>query len=219
MITEMAIQKKPKYIIGIDEVGRGPLAGPVAVCAFKMPILFNVKQFGKRRDSKKLTPEKREEIFCVLKKLRGNPRGGASAYRGSTSGILGIDYCVSYESAKKIDAIGISRAIKNCLEKSLKKLNVKPHECQVLLDGGLKAPSIYKNQKTIIKGDEKEWAIAFASIVAKVSRDALMCRLAKKYPKYCFEIHKGYGTKKHCELIRKCGLSNEHRKCFCKNFA
>lgn len=115
--------------------------------------------------------------------------------------------------------MGISKAIKNCLEKSLKKLNVKPHECQVLLDGGLKAPSIYKNQKTIIKGDEKEWAIAFASIVAKVSRDTLMCRLAKKYPKYCFEIHKGYGTKKHCELIRKYGLSGEHRKCFCKNFA
>ena len=91
-------------------------------------------------------------------------------------------------------------------------------EIFVYLDGGLKAPEKYKNQKTIIKGDEKERAIAFASIVAKVSRDALMCRLAKKYPKYSFEIHKGYGTKKHCESIKENGLCFEHRRCYCKNF-
>jgi len=193
--------RKIKYIIGIDEVGRGPLAGPVAVCAFKMPVDFNAKKFGKIKDSKKLTPQKREEIFAML------PRGGAS----------GVDYCVCYESAKRIDTIGLSRAIKNCLEKTLGKLKVKPNECQVLLDGGLKAPLEYKNQKTIIKGDEKERAIAFASIIAKVSRDRLMCKLAKKYSKYSFEIHKGYGTKKHCESIRKYGLSKEHRKSFCKN--
>jgi len=198
---------KIKFVVGIDEVGRGPLAGPVAVCAFKMPINFVTKQFGKLKDSKKLTPEKREEIFEKLKKLK-LPRGGAS----------GIDYFVCYESAKRIDKIGISKAIKNCLEKALAKLKVKSKECIVLLDGGLKAPGKYKNQKTIIKGDEKERAIAFASIVAKVSRDALMCRLAKKYPKYNFEIHKGYGTKKHCASIRKNGLSAEHRRCFCKNF-
>ncbi len=196
-----------KYIIGIDEVGRGPLAGPVAVCAFKMPVKFNTKQFGELKDSKKLAPEKREEIFARLKELK-TPRGGAS----------GIDYFVCYESAKRIDKIGISKAIRNCLEKALAKLNVKPNECKVLLDGGLKAPEKYKNQKTIIKGDEKERTIAFASIVAKVSRDTLMCRLAKKYPKYNFEIHKGYGTKKHCEAIRKNGLSAEHRRSFCENF-
>jgi ribonuclease HII len=94
---------------------------------------------------------------------------------------------------------------------------LKPEKCFILLDGGLKAPVIYKNQRTIIKGDEKERSIAFASIVAKVTRDALMCRLAKKYPKYLFEIHKGYGTKKHRELIKHNGLSVEHRKTFCKN--
>lgn len=191
-----------KYIIGIDEVGRGPLAGPVAVGAFKMPVDFKANGFGKIKDSKKLKPEQRDKIVEKLKLLKREKF---------------IDYFVSYESAKRIDKIGLSKAIKNCLEKSLSKLRVKSNECVVLLDGGLRAPEIYKNQKTIIKGDEKERAIAFASIVAKVSRDALMCKLAKKYPKYCFEIHKGYGTLKHCELIKKNGLSAEHRKCFCKN--
>lgn len=201
-------RKNIKYIIGIDEVGRGPLAGPVAVCAFIMPVKFNAKSFGKIKDSKKLTPTKREEIFEKLKRLKNS--------RGSTSGSE-INYFVSYESAQKIDKIGLSKAIKNCLEKSLNKLKAKPDECLVLLDGGLKAPLIYKNQKTIIKGDEKERAIAFASIVAKVSRDDLMCKLAKKYPKYSFEVHKGYGTRKHCDAIRKNSLCFEHRRCFCKN--
>ena len=191
-----------KYIVGVDEVGRGPLAGPVAVCAFKMPVKFNTKSFGKLKDSKKLTPEKREEIFEKLKKIKKEKI---------------VDYFVSYETAMRIDKIGLSKAIRNCLDKSITKLKVKPNECTVLLDGGLKAPEKYKNQKTIIKGDEKERAIAFASIVAKVSRDALMCRLAKKYQKYSFEIHKGYGTKKHCKAIKKYGLSAEHRRCFCKN--
>jgi ribonuclease HII len=209
---------KYKYIIGVDEVGRGPLAGPVAVCAFKIPagilprqieFLFDwggfmsTKKSGRIKDSKKLTSDKREEIFARLKILKKEKT---------------VDYFVSYESAKRIDKLGISKAIKNCLEKSLAKLKVKPEQCLILLDGGLHAPEKYKNQKTIIKGDEKERAIAFASIVAKVSRDTLMCKLSKKYPKYCFEIHKGYGTKKHCEAIKKNGLSKEHRRCFCKNF-
>jgi ribonuclease HII len=191
-----------KYIIGIDEVGRGPLAGPVAIGAFKMPADFDGKYFGKIKDSKKLTPEKREEIVEKLKKLKKEKI---------------INYFVCMQSAKQIDKLGLSSAIKNCIESGLKKLKVKPQECIVLLDGGLKAPARFKNQKTIIKGDEKERPIAFASIVAKVSRDALMCKLAKKYPEYCFEIHKGYGTKKHRDLIAKYGLSAEHRKCFCKN--
>ena len=114
--------------------------------------------------------------------------------------------------------MGLSKSIKNCLKKALAKLKVKPSECLVLLDGGLKAPKKYKNQQTIIRGDEKERAIAFASIVAKVSRDALMCKLAKKYPKYSFEIHKGYGTEKHRKFIKENGLCPEHRRCFCKKF-
>lgn len=212
------VVSKIKFVVGIDEVGRGPLAGPVAVCAFKISAgilpgqiesLFDcggsmfTKKSGRIKDSKKLTREKREEIFNKLKKLKKDKE---------------VDYFVSYESAKKIDEIGISKAIKNCLEKSLKKLKIKPKDCEVLLDGGLKAPKEYINQKTIIKGDEKERAIAFASIVAKVSRDSLMCKLSKKYPEYSFEVHKGYGTKKHCDAITKNGLCAEHRGCFCKKF-
>jgi ribonuclease HII len=196
--------RKMKYIVGIDEVGRGPLAGPVAVCAFKMPVDFKVVGFGPLKDSKKLTPKKRGEIFAKLEILKKAKK---------------VDYYVCYESAKRIDKVGISKAIKNCLAETLKNIKAKPSECQILLDGALRAPSHFSSQKTIIKGDEKIRAIAFASIVAKVSRDALMCRLAKKYPKYGFEIHKGYGTKMHCKAIRKFGICIEHRKCFCENFS
>ena len=185
---------KIKYVVGIDEVGRGPFAGPVAVCAFIMKSDLKTSSFGPLKDSKKLKPKEREDIFKRLKNLKVH------------HGVL--DYCVSYESAKRIDKIGLSKTIKNCIKKSLKNIKANPKNCLVLLDGGLKAPVEFKNQKTIIKGDEKERVIAFASIVAKVSRDALMRKLAKKYPKYGFEIHKGYGTKKHCEA---------HRKSFFKN--
>jgi len=197
------LSKKIKYVVGIDEVGRGPLAGPVTVGAFVMPIKFNAKKFGKVKDSKKLKPVEREEIFYRLRELKKNKK---------------VNFAVSFESSRMIDRIGIVPAIKKALEKSLKKLKLNPKDCKVLLDGGLKAPEKYKNQKTIIKGDEKERVIAFASIVAKVTRDALMCKLAKKYPKYCFEIHKGYGTKMHCEKIKKNGICVEHRKCFLRNY-
>lgn len=202
-MKNIKLPKSVKFVVGIDEVGRGPLAGPVAVCAFKMPINFKTYNFGKIKDSKQLKPSEREEITDKLKLLKKKKS---------------VDFFVCYESAKRIDSLGLSRATKNCLEEALSKLRVKPKECLVLLDGGLKAPEKYKNQKTIIKGDEKERVIAFASIVAKVYRDALMCKLAKKYPKYCFEVHKGYGTKMHRELIKENGLCPEHRKCFCRNF-
>jgi len=202
MIKKKA-SKNIKYVVGIDEVGRGPLAGPVAVCAFKMPVNLSVIGFGPLKDSKKLTPQKREEISAKLKILKKEGK---------------VDFSVCYESAKNIDRIGISKCIKNCLAKGLKNIKAKPEECLVLLDGGLKAPEEFKNQETIIKGDEKERVIAFASIVAKVSRDALMCKLAKKHAGYFFEIHKGYGTSKHCEAIKKNGLSLEHRRSFCKRF-
>jgi ribonuclease HII len=202
-MKDMKVKNKIKYIVGIDEVGRGPLAGPVAVCAFKMPMDFKVIGFGPLKDSKKLTAQKREDISLKLGILKKAKK---------------VDYSVCYESARKIDKVGISMAIKNCIAKALKNIKAKSDECMVLLDGALRAPSHFSLQKTIIKGDEKERVIAFASIVAKVSRDALMCRLAKKYPKYGFEIHKGYGTQKHCKAIKKHGLSKEHRKCFCKNF-
>jgi ribonuclease HII len=200
--VKIEIPEGVKYIIGIDEVGRGPLAGPIAFCAFKIPADFSAKGFGIRiRDSKLLTPEKREEIFCRLLELKRKKK---------------VDFAVCFEGAKQIDHINIAEAGKRCIKNTLKKLKAKPKECLVLLDGGIKAPKQFMHQKTIIGGDRKVRAIAFASIAAKVNRDDYMCKLAKKYPAYGFEIHKGYGTKLHRERIRQFGLCREHRASFCR---
>lgn len=200
-----------KWIIGIDEAGRGPLAGPVTVGVFgaewKMEKWFLRNIFtNKLRDSKKLNPKKREEIYKELLELKKKKI---------------VSFEVAHVSNKIIDKIGISKAIQIGINKSLQKLHhktskYKGHPCAIRLDGLLKAPKEYKNQKTIIKGDEKDVFIACASIVAKVSRDHLMTKFASKYPKYAFEIHKGYGTLKHRRIIKKLGLSPLHRKSFCK---
>ncbi len=182
-------------------MGRGPLAGPVAVCAFKMPVDFDARKFGKIKDSKQLRPENREAIFGLLQVLKKDKK---------------VDYVVAYESARRIDEIGISKALKNCIGSALRSIRAKPAECIIMLDGGLKANKKFKNQKTIIGGDAKERPIAFASIVAKVLRDRIMINMSKKYPAYNFHIHKGYGTKTHRDLILKFGPCPEHRKTFCK---
>lgn len=190
-----------KYIIGIDEAGRGPLAGPVSVGA----ILFSYKEYEKfkkeskntlaGRDSKKLSEKKREEWFETIQKLP-------------------LESAVAFSSNKVIDTKGIVPAINIAISKIFSEFNKDPNECLVLLDGNLKAPEEFKNQKTIIKGDEKEPVISLASIVAKVSRDRYIVDLAKKYPEYCFEKHKGYGTKVHYEMLKKHGLCNIHRRSF-----
>jgi ribonuclease HII len=192
---------KPKFTIGIDEVGRGPLAGPVAVCALCLNPGFNKKNFKNFRDSKKLSHLQRLEW---LEKINEEKKKG------------NINYKVSMESNKVIDEKGLTFAIKKSLTYSLKFLKRNHKDCLVLLDGGLKAPAEYKNQKTIIKGDEKELAIALASIVAKVTRDALMVRLAVKYPGYGLEKHKGYGTADHYKALKSKGISPIHRKSFLK---
>ncbi len=191
-----------KFIIGIDEVGRGPIAGPVAVCALCLNPNFSTKDFKNFRDSKKLSHIQR---LKWLEKIKAEKEKGTLAYK------------VSLESNKVIDKKGLTFAIKKALANSLESLNIKPKDCLVLLDGGLKAPEKYKNQKTIIKGDEKELAIALASIVAKVHRDTLMTNLARKYPGYSLEKHKGYGTKAHYQALKKLGLSSLHRQSFLKN--
>ncbi len=203
------------FIIGIDEAGRGPLAGPVSVGVFMAPknkrgwLLKNIFQ-NKLRDSKKLSPAERYTIYRTLSDLKKNQT---------------INFFVSHISNKIIDRIGISKAVQKGINKGLEKLEIKNYKSEILsktnglkivLDGLLKAPPEFKNQKTIIKGDEKDIFIACASIVAKVERDRLMTKLAKKYPTYGFEIHKGYGTAKHTTLIRKLGLSSLHRTTFCK---
>lgn len=191
--------KKLKYTVGIDEVGRGPLAGPVAVCALCLKPTFNKKNFNKFKDSKKLSHIQRVEWLKKIEIEKENKN---------------LSYKVTFQSNKIIDTKGLSFAIRNALKLSLNSLKVNPKDCLVLLDGGLKAPVEYKNQKTIIKGDEKELAIALASIVAKVTRDTLMDKLAKKYSGYGLEKHKGYGTSAHYKALKKLGISAIHRKSF-----
>jgi ribonuclease HII len=187
-----------KNVIGIDEAGRGPLAGPVAVGAVMAIIntkseARNPKQIQKIKDSKKLNSKQREIWFKILKKNFEC-------------------HCV-FISHKVIDKINIHQATLLGVERVLKKFKKKPD--LVLLDGSLHAPKEYK-QKTIIKGDEKIPLISAASVIAKVSRDRKMLQLHKKHPKYCFDKHKGYGTKLHYKKIKKHGLLEIHRKSFCK---
>ena len=190
-----------KYIIGIDEVGRGPIAGPLTFCALKIVRGEKLLNFRGSRDSKKLTPKKREEWFQKILKEKENGH---------------LDFSLSHIEAHVLDRVGLSKAIKISINNCLRKLNVLPHECEVRLDGGLLAPSEFKNQKTIIKGDEKEKVIGLASIVAKVTRDRQMVAYSKKYSNYGFEKHKGYGTKEHYRNIKKFGLCKIHRISFLK---
>ena len=195
------------YIVGIDEAGRGPLAGPVAlgVCRFQNNVLKSKiktaeKNICKLKDSKKLSAKQRELWFVQMKDWQ-------------KEGIC--RYAVVYGSARQIDAKGLSVVIARALARGLMNVEAENTD-QILLDGGLKAPVQFKKQKTIIKGDEKEAIISLASIVAKVSRDQLIVRESKKYPQYGLEIHKGYGTKAHYRAIQKHGISLIHRKTFLK---
>ena len=201
-----------KYIIGVDEAGRGPLAGPVSVGVCVVPasltrkiLLRQVRASGisKLKDSKKLSAKMREVWFAKMQEMQKNRQ---------------INFSVTLVSNKIIDTKGLSFAIKKALFLSLKNLEVSPTDCLVLLDGGLHAPAQFIHQKTIIKGDEKEFAISLASIAAKVTRDRHMTRLAKKYPAYNFEIHKGYGTARHIATIKKEGISPIHRHSFLKKY-
>lgn len=192
-------QNSYKYLIGIDEVGRGPIAGPVAVGAFVFLKSDAKKFFMGVKESKQLKEEKREEWYAKI--LEAQKLGL-------------INFAVTFQSEKIIDNKGLSFAIKKALATSLIKLKIKPEEALVLLDGGLHAPAEYKNQKTIIKGDVKEQVIALASICAKVQRDRKMRQWAKKYSEYGFDINKGYGTAKHYQVIRKYGLTPLHRRSF-----
>ena len=196
-----------KYIIGIDEVGRGPLAGPITFCAFLSPVDVLLKYSKDKKfvpggnDSKKLKAEDREtwrwkiETLAVQNKWR---------------------WCLAHGTNKDIDKNGLSLVVKKCLDSALSGLKIKPSQCQIFLDGGLYIDKKY-SQETIVKGDEKELVIAMASIIAKVERDGLMVKMGQKYPKYAFEKHKGYGTMAHCEVIKIHGLCPIHRKSFLRN--
>lgn len=190
-----------KYFIGIDEVGRGPIAGPVTVCAVISNAGRVVENFDGIKDSKKLTEKGRQKWFGKIKEARDNKI---------------LKFAVFSTSNKIIDKIGIVGAVSLCIKNCLVKLNSEPDETYIILDGSLHAPKIYKYQETIIKGDEKEPLIAMASIVAKVCRDSFMERLPDKYAAYGFHKHKGYGTKAHYAAIMQHGVSDLHRRTFLK---
>lgn len=197
-------KKSIKYLIGIDEAGRGPLAGPVAVGVVKLQVTsYKLKAqagwFRGLKDSKKLSEKAREEWFTKMRKAKKDGW---------------LQFAVALGSARVIDKKGIVFAIKNALNKAILKVDAKGGETLALLDGGLRASEEFSSQKTIIKGDEKEPVIALASIVAKVSRDRLMKKNGQKYPEYGFEKHKGYGTRGHYRKIKKYGISPIHRKSF-----
>lgn len=189
-----------RYVVGIDEVGRGPLAGPVTVCALAVPEHF-YKTLSGQFDSKKLTHKTREVLSRDLRKMR-------------SEGL--ILYKIASVSHEVIDKKGIVHAVTKAISFSLDRLNVSSQLSLVLLDGGLRAPKIYKNQKTIIKGDSSVPLIGLASVLAKVHRDKKMARLAREYPEYGFDIHKGYGTRAHYNALKKHGPSKIHRRSYIK---
>ena len=191
-----------KYTVGIDEVGRGPIAGPVAVGAFLFLKPEARKLFRGVKESKQLTEIQREIWFERIQCAKGE-------------GL--VDFRVTFQSEHIIDTKGLSYAIRRALATSVCGLKMDPATTRVLLDGGLTAPEQFKHQKTIIKGDEKEIVIALASICAKVLRDRRMNRIASKYPEYGFEKHKGYGTRGHYEAIQTYGMLGIHRKSFLRN--
>jgi ribonuclease HII len=190
-----------RFFIGIDEAGRGPLAGPVAVGAVCVPRDFDWSAVAGATDSKMMTPKSREAIYKKMCALRKEGK---------------LDFTVAFSTASVIDTRGIVPAVQSALDRALSKVTKDgPMYYKVLLDGSLHAPARFVDQKTIIRGDQSEPVISLASIAAKVMRDRLMVRLAKKYPLYSFDIHKGYGTLLHRCAIRKEGLSKLHRATFC----
>ena len=191
--AQIAVQNG-KMLIGIDEAGRGPLAGPVTACACYIPQeLYTHPIMSKINDSKKLTPQKREMIFEELITLP-------------------IIYCTGYASAEEIDKLNILQATFLAMRRGLAKFKNK--NISVLIDGNKTIPTLNAPQKAIVKGDGTSLCIAAASIIAKVSRDKFMLLCAQKYPQYKFEEHKGYGTQLHTDLLDKYGPCPLHRKTF-----
>lgn len=187
------LKKGCKYICGVDEVGRGPLAGPVVCAAVIMPLKDIIEGVD---DSKKLTAKKREILAEEIKKRA-------------------VSLNISLVEPQVIDEINILEATKLCMKKAVEGLSVKPDF--VITDGNM-VLDIPFPQKSIVKGDEKSYTIGAASIVAKVFRDALMGELAVTYPQYGFNENKGYGTKQHVESIKKSGICPVHRRTFVKKW-
>lgn len=201
------MKKSGRYIIGVDEAGRGPLAGPVTSSAVLIPYDFKPKKGSPDsgiRDSKKYSENQRKEWLSYIEN----------------------DSSIKYEFSSvwptKIDRINIFEAASLAATRSVKKLldrnNIKSSEADILLDGSLKLNIKDINFKVIVKGDEKEDSIKLASVVAKVKRDTSMERIHKKHNQYGFLSHKGYGTREHRESLKQYGPCEYHRKTFIRKF-
>lgn len=195
--------KDAMWCIGVDEAGRGPLAGPVAVGVVAVPHDFDWRLIPGVNDSKQVKERNREKVATIARAL-------------TRAGI--IRHHVALVDASVIDRIGISAAVRKGIETCFTELACDPGTSMVKLDGLLKAPPAYENQETIVKGDAREKVIGLASILAKVTRDAYMVRIARTYPLYDFGVHKGYGTKAHRAAILTHGLSKIHRRSFCARY-
>ena len=182
-----------RLICGVDEAGRGPLAGPVCAAAVILPEHLQIPGLN---DSKKLTDKKRRELFPVIQEQA-------------------IAYGIGLASESEIDEINILQATFLAMRRALEQLTVRP---EIALIDGNRETDFGLPVKTVVKGDSLSANIAAASILAKVTRDNLMMELAQKYPEYGFEIHKGYGTKAHYEALRTYGPCPIHRRSFLKKF-
>lgn len=185
---------KIQYICGIDEAGRGPLAGPVVVGAVILPKDSLIEGIN---DSKKISEKKREKIYEEIIKNA-------------------ISYSVGIVDQKEIDELNILNATKLALKKAIQGLDVKPD--LIMVDALTNIDTCGIPYKSIIKGDAKEYSIAAASIIAKVTRDRMMLEWDKVYPEYGFAKHKGYGTAAHIQVIKEKGPCMLHRRSFIKNF-
>ena len=196
------------HTVGIDEVGRGPLAGPVAVCACAVRHGFDEALLSGVRDSKKLSPQRREEWFAKLSALRD---AGA------------LDFAYAAVTAADIDRDGIAPSIRRAVSECLRALEascaLRPGAARVVLDGSLKAPAEFVGQETIVRGDDTVPLISAASVIAKVLRDRHMTELDALYPAYGLARHKGYGTAAHRRAIREHGPSPVHRRTFLRGLA
>ena len=192
-----------KMVAGLDEAGRGPLAGPVVAAA----VIFNSPFFSKVKDSKQLSPKQRENFYEIL------------------TNAPDIVWGVGVVSEKVIDKVNIFQATKLAMVKAVKNLEKRAYQNFhdrgnsdkvgfLLIDGNFRLEKVKIPQKSVVKGDEKVFSIAAASIIAKVTRDRLMRKYHKKYPEYEFARHKGYGTKAHFASLEKFGPCKIHRKTF-----